>query len=157
VKAEADERRRFAWKAAVRRIFDPTMVSTKLTSAAIIFSIVAFGCGTAMADSSDASDLSFVKACGTITALGTTLNVDIAEGHLRTTCRQARHVMETYLTRTDGAEGGRDIKIGRKTWGCYTSRPDGVGWDYHCNRMKKRIGHLPLRKVVVDIGAGRRF
>ena len=115
------------------------------------------GHGSAIARPSSSSVPALVKACGTITALDTTLTVDIAEGHLRTTCRQARHVMTTFLTRTGGVDGSWDIKIGAKTWGCYKSRPDGLGWDYNCNRLKKRFGDLPVRKTFVDIGAGRRF
>jgi hypothetical protein len=133
------------------------LVLTRLKPPAIVLSILAMGYGTAIAGTSPASNRSFVKACGTINAVGRTLNVDIAEGHLRTTCREARHVMSTYLVRSSGTEGSRRIKLGSKTWGCYKSRPDGVGWDYHCNRLKKRIKDEPLRKIFVDIGAGRRF
>jgi hypothetical protein len=97
-----------------------------------------------------------VKACGTISALGTTLEVDISEGRLRTTCLQARHVITTYLARSNGGDEFRKIKLGAKTWHCYKSRPDGAGWDFHCNRMRPRLKGRDVNSFV-DVGAGRRF
>jgi hypothetical protein len=105
----------------------------------------------------------FVKACGAIAPLGATLNVDIAEGRLPTTCRQARHVMRYYITKIGGGTTDVDgccskkIRLGAKVWRCYKSRQDGVGWAYHCNRLKKRTKRLPIAKTFVDVGAGRRF
>jgi hypothetical protein len=103
----------------------------------------------------------FVKACGAIAPLGTSLNVDIDEGRLPTTCRLARHIMRSYITRIGGGTTDVDgcctkkIRLGAKVWDCYKSRADGQGWDYHCSRLLNRSG--PFNQNFVDVGAGRRF
>jgi hypothetical protein len=95
-----------------------------------------------------------VKTCGQISTLGRTLDVDIAEGRMPIKCRRARHVMKVYLARSKGAKGTRRVKVGSKVWDCYGSRPDGVGWDFHCSWQRVR---KPYIENYVDIGAGRRF
>jgi hypothetical protein len=117
---------------------------------AVCVAIAGFGGGSAAARDR------LGKSCGTLTAIDTTLNVDIAEGRLRTTCPQARHVMATYLARLGGAEGGQKVRLGSKVWGCYKSRPDGVGWDFLCGRLRPRLKGPDIKNYVY-VGAGRRF
>lgn len=97
----------------------------------------------------------FVEACGRAESSGLTLEIDIVEGRLPTTCDQAREVISRYI---DAIEGGssdvdgccsRQIRAGGVAWDCYKARLDGQGWDYHCNRLAPG--------GFVDVGAGRRF
>ena len=102
-----------------------------------------------------------VKACGVIAPLGEAMKVDIDEGRLPTTCRQARHIVQTYISNIGGGTTDVDgccskkVRLGAKVWDCYKSRADGEGWDYHCSRLLNRSG--PFNKNFVDVGAGRRF
>jgi hypothetical protein len=101
-----------------------------------------------------------VKACGAINPAGRRLKVDIDEGHLPTTCGQARQVMLQYV---DGINGGsadvdgccsKRIRVASDAWDCYKARLDGEGWDYHCDRLIN--ANAAFRKAYSDIGAGRR-
>jgi len=97
---------------------------------------------TSQADSQPSS----VKDCGSIQALGKRLAVDIARGRFPLSCESARRVIRRYLGR-----GGRRYDIlayEGMVFHCYRSRPDGLGWDYHCTHA--------TRVRYVDIGAGRR-
>jgi hypothetical protein len=86
----------------------------------------------------------FVRACGAIKADGRHLRVDIGEGDGNVvTCTHARGVMRRFLHTRDS-----DFRMFGRKWGCYKSRPDGQGWDYHCNSGTR---------TYVDVAAGRRW
>ena len=87
--------------------------------------------------------------CGSIHARGKFLAVDIADGRLPVTCVAARAVMTRFLGRPVAGYG--TVRYGRRTFACYKSRPDGVGWDYNCNFSK-----YTAADAYVDVGAGRR-
>jgi len=65
--------------------------------------------------------------------------------------------MSTYLARSQGSEGSLRVKMGSKVWTCYKSRPDGVGWDFNCGRLRPHFRKGPTEDNFVFIGAGRRF
>jgi hypothetical protein len=97
------------------------------------------------------------KTCGLIHLRGKPLAVDIDEGRLPLTCFAARAVMTRYLAiarvhRWSSGAGSYRHPIYRSLpFSCYKSRPDGVGWDYHCNYSK-----YSSADAYVDVGAGRR-
>ncbi len=98
---------------------------------------------------------SIAKACRGIEVSGHRVRVDITEerGRPRWHCATARAVMRRFL-RTDPVYAGPnfdEIHFGGRSYGCYASRPDGEGWDYHCNWL------ADSGKRFVDFGAGRRF
>jgi hypothetical protein len=90
-----------------------------------------------------------VKACGSISIRGRTVLVDIAEGDVLVSCATARAVMRRFIPQTT-RPGSGDIRYRGRTYGCYKSRPDRVGWDFHCSWS------TPSAMQYVDIGAGRR-
>jgi len=112
----------------------------------------------------DAGGRSFpppVKACGSIANGGARIAVDVdeADGGAMVSCAVARATMSTYLRKARArrwtrTQAGRslDFVFGGRRFACYTSRPDRVGWDYHCSfgRASKSVFRF------VDIGAGRR-
>jgi hypothetical protein len=65
--------------------------------------------------------------------------------------------MSRYLVRADSSRWTRgsgrnvDLVYAKLPFSCYTSRPDRVGWDFHCTTDFR--SHL-VRWV--DVGAGRR-
>jgi hypothetical protein len=86
----------------------------------------------------------FVRACGSITNHGKRLRIDIGEGDGKLiSCPHARSVMRRFL-RTHQ----RGFRSYGQEWGCYKSRPDGQGWDYHC---------LSIGTRYVDVAGGRRW
>jgi hypothetical protein len=102
-----------------------------------------------------------VKACGSITNGTSRIAVDIdeADGGAMVSCAVARPAMATYLRKAGArrwprADTGRslDFVYARKHFACYTSRPDRIGWDFHCSFG--RSSNAVFR--FVDIGAGRR-
>ena len=92
-----------------------------------------------------------VKACGSISLGGRRLRVDIAGGEPRVTCATARAVMRRFVATAKDDLRARDVRYNGRVWGCYRSRPDGVGWDFHCVGQHAGTGRY------VDVGAGRRF
>src|SRR6476646_4202578 len=80
---------------------------------------------------------SIAKACRGIEVSGRQLRVDITEerGRPRGHCATARAVMRRFLRTNPVYEGpnGEQIRFGGRIYSCYASRPDGEGWDYHCN------------------------
>lgn len=90
------------------------------------------------------------KGCGFIRARGRKVAVDVAEGRFPLTCSAARTVMSRYLARPFVLHG--TVRQGRLTFECRTSRPDGVGWDYHCSYSRYTAAGVDY----VDVGAGRR-
>lgn len=88
------------------------------------------------------------KACGSIRVDGERLRVDISEviGTNERSCRKARIVMRRFVKRNVNAG---DVRYDGRSYGCYESRPDGEGWDYHC--MWSSDGRY------VGFSAGRRF
>jgi len=110
---------------------------------------------TAAASTAAAPRPPIVKACGAIHAKGKRQRVDIdeARGGVPRSCTAARAVMRRFL-RHAGSYGGpnnRLVTYNERTYGCYVSRPDGEGWDYHCNWSS------PSGGAFIDYGAGRRF
>jgi hypothetical protein len=102
-----------------------------------------------------------VKACGSIANGGSRIAVDIDEtdGGAMVSCAVARVTMATYLRKAQArrwtrTQAGRslDFVYGGRRFACYTSRPDRVGWDFHCSFG--RASRFVFR--FVDIGAGRR-
>jgi hypothetical protein len=68
-------------------------------------------------------------------------------------CPTARAAMRRFLRLAGSykSPNGTSITYRGRTFWCYASRPDGEGWDYHCN------GSSPNGTSVIDYGAGRRF
>jgi hypothetical protein len=93
-------------------------------------------------------DPNLLKACGSIDHKGRSLAVDIVEGHYPLSCAAAQGVMRRFLAQRHGRVTA-DFRYRRINFGCYKSRQDGVGWDYHCSPASY--------KHYVDVGAGRRF
>ena len=102
-----------------------------------------------------------VKTCGTIAAGAKSIAVDIdeADGGATMPCAVARGTMATYLRKARArrwprTNSGRslDFVYARRHFACYTSRRDGVGWDYHCSFGRTSGDAFRF----VDIGAGRR-
>jgi len=97
------------------------------------------------------------QACGSIRAVGGKLKVDITEVRRppRLRCSLARSVMRRFLRRhpTYGVPGtsGNVVHFRGRSYDCYASRPDGEGWDYHCNWFSSSGNRF------FDFGAGRRF
>jgi len=99
-----------------------------------------------------------VRACGSVISEAKVVAVDVDEvgGGFRLGCRVARQVMNRYLavarrhTWPGGTGSFRRITQTGLHFGCYKSRPDGVGWDYHCNATS------PSGLGFADVGAGRR-
>jgi hypothetical protein len=89
------------------------------------------------------------RSCGSIRVRGKQVAVDIDEGRLPLTCDAARAVMSRYLGRRNVRYG--TVRYGTRTFECYKSRPDGVGWDYHCS-----YSNYSAADAYVDVGAGRR-
>jgi hypothetical protein len=98
---------------------------------------------------------SIVKACGAIPAKGRHQRVDIdeARGDIPRSCSAARAVMRRFLRHAGGYDGPNASSVAYKgrTYNCYVARPDGEGWDYHCNWFSSSGNSL------IDYGAGRRF
>jgi hypothetical protein len=96
-----------------------------------------------------------VKACGAIHAKGKRQRVDIAEAHgdVSHSCSAARAVMRRFIPRSAPYRGpnNTEVKFEGRTFGCYVSRPDGEGWDYHC------MWSSSSGNTYIDYGAGRRF
>jgi hypothetical protein len=92
-----------------------------------------------------------VKQCGSISVPRRRLRVDIAGGEPRMPCATVRAVMLRFVRSARAGLRARDVRHGGRLWSCYRSRPDGVGWDFHCLGQDDRTGRY------VDIGAGRRF
>ena len=99
-----------------------------------------------------------VRACGSIVDAGRAVRVDIAEtgGGMKVSCTVARGVMRRYLAIArrhlwpGGAGSSRRLAYEGVRFDCYKSRPDGVGWDYHCDATQDSAARY------VDVGAGRR-
>jgi hypothetical protein len=96
------------------------------------------------------------KACAAIRAGGRRLRVDITEtiGRGPGSCGTARTVMRRFLRRHPTPYSGPNssqVRFRGRKYGCYVSRPDGEGWDYHCSWSSTSGGEF------VDYGAGRRF
>jgi hypothetical protein len=89
------------------------------------------------------------RSCGSIHARRKQVAVDIDEGRLPLTCDAARAVMRHYLGYRVVRYGS--VRYATRTFECYKSRPDGVGWDYHCS-----YSNYSAADAYVDIGAGRR-
>lgn len=87
-----------------------------------------------------------VKACGVIAPLGEAMKVDIDEGRLPTTCRQARHIVQTYISNIGGGTTDVDgccskkVRLGAKVWDCYKSRADGEGWGLPLQPAPEQVG-----------------
>lgn len=103
-----------------------------------------------------------VKACGKIHARGRVLRVDITEawglgsGGARALrrCGTARGVIHRFLRHAQLEYRGPNsstVRYRGRRFSCYTSRPDGEGWDFHCNWASSDVSRF------VDYGAGRRF
>lgn len=131
------------------RIRRPSAAAT-----AVLLAILAAQGGVGAA-SAPASRPDFVKSCRSIKVSGRVLGVDITEviGRPRGRCATGRTVMRRFLHTGPVYEGpnSREIRFRGRTYDCYASRPDGEGWDYHCNWLKKS------GDTFVDYGAGRRF
>jgi hypothetical protein len=87
------------------------------------------------------------------------VDVDETNGGAMVSCVVARATMTTYLARAGAThwpkgDTGRTLDVIRagEKFTCYTSRPDRVGWDYHCNLDRSSLKTIRF----VDIGAGRR-
>jgi hypothetical protein len=89
------------------------------------------------------------RRCGLIRFLGRPVDVDIVEGRFPLTCGAARAVMSRYLARRFVRYG--TVRHARLTFECYESRPDGVGWEFHC-----MTNSAADEAAYVDVGAGRR-
>lgn len=96
-----------------------------------------------------------VKSCGAIPAKGERQRVDIAEAHgdVSHSCSAARAVMRRFIPNSApyGGPNNTEVEFEGRTFGCYVSRPDGEGWDYHC------IWSSSSGDSFIDFGAGRRF
>jgi hypothetical protein len=130
-------------------------MSLRRSAAALVALAAALATLAALAGTATAGVPSIAKACRSIAVSGRQLRVDITEEHgrPRARCATARAVMRRFL-RTDPVYAGpnnEQIRFGARTYSCYASRPDGEGWDYHCNWLADSGGRF------VDFGAGRRF
>jgi hypothetical protein len=99
-----------------------------------------------------------VKACGSIAVLGKRVTVDIAEGVFPLACSAARAVMGKYLAmRLRFTHPGHvgSVFYRKLKFDCYTSRLDGVGWDFHCMH-DTGVTSKPFVTKYVDVGGGRR-
>jgi hypothetical protein len=121
-------------------------------------------CAVALPSPAQAVTRSFpppVKACGSIANGGSRIAVDIdeADGGAMVSCTVARGTMAAYLRKARArrwttTQTGRslDFVYGGRRFACYTSRPDRVGWDYHCSFGRSSGAVFRF----VDVGAGRR-
>jgi hypothetical protein len=87
------------------------------------------------------------RPCGAVRVRGKSVTVDITEGQFRLTCVAARAVMRRYLARRDNGT----VHYDGRTFECWNSRPDSVGWDYNCIYSDEG-----LTLEYVGVGAGRR-
>jgi hypothetical protein len=92
-----------------------------------------------------------IEQCGSISVAGRRLRVDIAEGDPLVPCTTARALMRRFIRTGNDDVRAREMRYSGRLYGCYRSRPDGVGWDFHCLWQADRSGRY------VDVGAGRRF
>ncbi|MBS1862877.1 MAG: hypothetical protein JSS68_14330 [Actinobacteria bacterium] len=96
-----------------------------------------------------------VKACGAIHAKGKRQKVDIAEarGDVSHSCSAARAVMRRFIPHSApyGGPNNTEVKFRGRIFGCYVSRPDGEGWNYH------PLWSSSSGDTYIDYGAGRRF
>jgi hypothetical protein len=97
-----------------------------------------------------------LKPCGAIDAKGRRQQVDITEarGRVPRRCGTARTVMRRYLRKAPSSYTGPNndrVTVRGRTYSCYVSRPDGEGWNYHCNWFSSNSN------AFIDYGAGRRF
>ena len=100
-----------------------------------------------------------LRSCGSIQHGTKRLAVDIAEagGGATVSCVIARGAMSRYLEKAGArrwpVDSGRNLNFvyARVLFSCYTSRPDRVGWDFHCSPEYR---NRPAR--FVDVAAGRR-
>ena len=99
------------------------------------------------------------RACGAILSGGQSVAIDIDEvgGRMKLSCTAARGVMGRYLAIArrhqwppGGPESVRSFAYEGRRFVCYKSRPDGVGWDYHCTTSNYWATRF------VDVAAGRR-
>jgi len=121
-------------------------------------------CGTGLPLAAHAAVRSFpppVKACGSILSGSKRIAVDVdeADGGAMVSCAVASGTMATYLRKARArrwprAQTGRslDFVYAHRRFACYTSRPDRIGWDYHCSFG---TGSGAVFRFV-DVGAGRR-
>jgi hypothetical protein len=115
-----------------------------VVAALTIITVVAGITMRSVAASAASRPSGFVRTCGAITFHGRYLRVDLGEGSRKAvTCPHARRVMRHFLRTHD-----REFRVYRHRWGCYKSRRDGQGWDYHC---------LAFTRPYVDVAAGRRW
>lgn len=96
------------------------------------------------------------KECGEIRIHGERLRVDIDEtiGMKAHNCRTARRVMRKFIRTSPPVMGDGLIRDHGRRYDCYRSRPDGEGWEYHCN-WSSSSSSASFR--FIDYGAGRRF
>ncbi|MGN6558108.1 MAG: hypothetical protein ACTHLH_08880 [Solirubrobacterales bacterium] len=121
---------------------------------AVLVAIVSV-CAATAAVTTAAPHPQIVKPCGAIHARGKRQRVDIdeARGNVARSCSAARAVMRRFLHHAGSYSGpnGSSVTYKGRTYGCYVSRPDGEGWDYHCNWFSSSGDSF------IDYGAGRRF
>lgn len=123
---------------------------------AMVVAVAVLLCAVGVTVAAAGSRPPLVKACGAIHAKGRKQRVDIAEahGHVSHSCSAARAVMRRFVRRARAAYTGPNstqVNFRGKTFSCYVSRPDGEGWNYHCNWFSSNATSL------IDYGAGRRF
>jgi hypothetical protein len=134
-----------------------TLQWTSTIACAILTAAIVSVTGAGAAESSYPRPL---KACGSIVIGAKTIAVDIPEhgGGAMVSCATARNVMTSYLERARsrrwprGSGRNLDFAYRRLHFSCYTSRPDRVGWDFHCGTDDFSGGS----NKYVDVGAGRR-
>jgi hypothetical protein len=122
----------------------------------VVFALAALLCVVGAAVTSADPRPQLVKACGAIHAKGHEQKVDVTEtrGRVSHSCRAARAVMRRFLRRAPATYTGpnnAEVNFRGKIYSCYVSRPDGEGWDYHCNWFSSNADSF------IDYGAGRRF
>jgi hypothetical protein len=136
----------------VRRVYDQTV----LRVACIVAFALAFE--ASISTVARASYPPPVRACGSIYYRSNRVAVDLAEvgGGGTLTCSAARGAMALYLRRAAvrswPAGSGRNLSLtyAMRKFECYTSRRDGLGWDYHCFTNSRNYAKF------VDVGGGRR-
>jgi hypothetical protein len=125
--------------------------SLALASLALVVSLGLFATTSVVA----APRPPIAKACGAIRAKGKRQRVDIAEAHgdVSHSCSAARAVMRRFIPHSSpyGGPNNTEVKVEGRTFGCYVSRPDGEGWNYHC------MWSSSSGDSYIDYGAGRRF
>lgn len=127
----------------------------RAAAAGLAIAIVAVAC-TSLAGSVSAAATRppLARACGSIVANGSRLQVDITEviGLPARGCPRAKTVMRRFISTSPPVMGNGQVRVGGKTYSCYRSRLDGEGWDYHCSWSS-----FGSRTRLIDFGAGRRF